>query len=311
MKIIKENGTWKKRNTVGTRGLITQRKRDLLDVKKRKYGKIVKRLTKVEIARIEIEMKIRNEIEEMQWNIELNVKEKRERKSVTVLPILPMRTSLEETWSKLQSVLDQWMETDKMKDDDSDGVMFGDLDSVDSYRHYRNIDSLYLEDSEDYSCKKKTIESEEDVQEEKKPLAGRISDRGDAGKMGKMRVMQEIKTRDALRTPSRVRNKEPNLEIYSSPSLKHVKVTNLRKMFEIELTDKVMLPTTSPSSTRSDYVSRFNPSNCADQWYEILRTGPRQAEMSGQRTICDWTGTARVDEMVQSDVSSQDQAGNG
>ena len=52
VKIIKENGTWKKRNTVGTRGLITQRKRDLLDVKKRKYGKIVKRLTKVEIARI-------------------------------------------------------------------------------------------------------------------------------------------------------------------------------------------------------------------------------------------------------------------
>ena len=71
------------------------------------------------------------------------------------------------------------------------------------------------------------------------------------------------------------------------------------------------MPTTSPSSTRSDYVSRFNPSNCADQWDEILQTGPRQAEMSGQRTICDWTGTARVDEMVQSDVSSQDQAGNG
>ena len=51
----------------------------------------------MEIARIKIEMKIRNEIDEMKWNIKLNVKEKRKRKSLTDLPILPMRTSLEET----------------------------------------------------------------------------------------------------------------------------------------------------------------------------------------------------------------------
>ena len=54
-------------------------KRDLLEVKKKKYGRVVKKLTKVEIAKIEIEMKIENELEEMKWNIELNVKEKRER----------------------------------------------------------------------------------------------------------------------------------------------------------------------------------------------------------------------------------------
>ena len=67
----------------------------------------------------------------MKWNIELNVKEKRERKSVTILPILPMMTSLEESWSKLQSAVDQWIETDRDKMKDSD-VMFGDFDSFDS-----------------------------------------------------------------------------------------------------------------------------------------------------------------------------------
>ena len=58
VKIIKDNGAWKHRNPVGTRGLIMKRKRDLLEVKKKKYGRVVKKLTKVEIAKIEIEMKI-------------------------------------------------------------------------------------------------------------------------------------------------------------------------------------------------------------------------------------------------------------
>ena len=119
------------------------------------------------------------------------------------------------------------------------------------------------------------------------------------------------KLRDALQTPSRVRDMKTKIKNYSSPSLKHVKVTNLRKMFEIGLTDKVMLPTSSPSSTRSDFNSRFNPSNCADQWDGITQTGPRQAEMSGLRNICDWKGIAMVDGMVQLEDCSQDQAGNG
>ena len=216
-------------------------------------------------------------------------------------------TTLEESWSRLQSGVDQWMETDRDKMKDSE-VMFGDFDSFDSYKYYKNIDSLHQEDSEDYRCKKKTTE---DVQEDEKPLAGRMTDRGDAGKIRKMRVENEIKTRDALQTPSRVRNMESNIENYSSPSLKHVKVTNLRKMFEIGLTDKVMLPTSSPSITRSDTNPRLNPSNCADQWDGVTRTGPRQAEMSGLRNSCDWRGIAMVDGMVQLEDCSQDQAGNG
>ena len=82
-------------------------------------------------------------------------------------------------------------------------------------------------------------------------------------------------------------------------------------MFEIGLTDKVMPPTSSPSSTRSDTNPKLNPSNCADQWDEVRWTGPRQAEMSGLRNSCDWKGIAMVDGMVQLEDCSQDQAGSG
>ena len=115
VKIIKDNGAWKHRNPVGTRELIMKRKRDLMELNNKKYGRVVKKLAQVEIVKIEIEMKIENELEEMKWNIELNVKEKRERKSVAILQILPLMTTLEESWSRLQSGVDQWMETDRDK----------------------------------------------------------------------------------------------------------------------------------------------------------------------------------------------------
>ena len=157
----------------------------------------------------------------MKWNIELNVEEKRERKSATILQILPLMTTLEESWSRLQSGVDQWMETDRDKMKDSE-VMFGDFDSFYSYKYYKNIDSLNQEDPEDCRSKKKTTE---DVQEDKKPLAGKLTDQGDAGNIRKMRDENEIKLRDALQTPSRVRDMETKIKNYSSPSLKHVKVT--------------------------------------------------------------------------------------
>ena len=98
----------------------------------------------------------------------------------------------------------------------------------------------------------------EDVHVEK-PLAGRMSDHRAKRKIRKMSTENEIKKKDAPQTPARVRKREMHDDNYSSPSLKHVHVTKLRELFELELTDRDTLPTTSPPSTRSEYKSKLKP----------------------------------------------------
>ena len=73
-----------------------------------------------------------------------------------------------------------------------------------------------------------------------------------------MRAESGLMEKDAPRTPTNFREMEKhvrNLNINSSPSLKHAKVTKLRKMFEPGLTDRDALTTTSPPRNKSENKS--------------------------------------------------------
>jgi hypothetical protein len=88
-------------------------------------------------------------------------------------------------------------------------------------------------------------------------------------------------------------------------------MTKLKQIFELELTDRDTLPTTSPPSKRSDNKSKHNPTNCADQWNGSLQTGPRQVTITSLGNSCDWTDTALADRMTQSEDQSHHQAWRG
>ena len=105
---------------------------------------------------------------------------------------------------------------------------------------------------------------EKDVPEE----LPRTDRRSDASKYVDLRDARG-EWKDEKRTPTslrKVRKIGSNSKVSSSPSLKHIKVATLRKLLEPGLTDRDVLPTTSPLTNRSGNKSMLNPSKCADQW---------------------------------------------
>ena len=162
---------------------------------------------------------------------------------------------------------------------------------------------------------KKVKKMEEDVPEEL-PITNRRS--ASAAKIQRkikeMRAESGKMRRDAPRTPTSLRKVKKNVRnsnVSLSPSLKCVKVANLRKIFEPGLTDRDALPTTSPPKNGSEFKSKLNLSNYADQWQSARHTGLRQVAGSGLRPSCDWKDASLVDRKDQTEDLSHHQDGFG
>ena len=109
----------------------------------------------------------------------------------------------------------------------------------------------------------------------------------------------------------KVKKNVRNSNVSSSPSLKRVKVANLRKIFEPGLTDRDALTTTSQLTNRSENKSELNPSKCADQWQVARQNGPRKIAESGMRPNCDWTEAGLVGGVDQPQAATHHQDGDG